>query len=113
MKKTILIFGLILTWVATLSFRSTTETDEIRITVTADRKTEFDMFQDSKVIKGLMTPYEIKTTTTDSRFIFRSKELKSSLNIKVEKGGKTRLTADWPITVVLIDKDKLTTFGID
>jgi hypothetical protein len=71
------------------------------------------MFQDSKTTKGLTTPYEIKVKTVEGKFIVKSIKLKSSLKIKVEKDNKPRLTAEFPITVVLIDNDKLTTFGID
>ena len=71
------------------------------------------MFQDSKTTKGLTTPYELKVKTVDEKFIFKSTKLKSSLKIKVEKDNKTRFTEAWPITVVLVDNDKLTTFGID
>ena len=103
-----------LTSVIIFSFTARNENEgEIKITVTADKQTTFDMFQDSKTTKALTTPYELKVKTVDGKFIFKSTKLKSSLKIKVEKDNKTRLTAAWPITVVLVDNDKLTTFGID
>lgn len=114
MKKTTLTILVIVTSAIIFSFTTKNENKgEIKITVTADNQTTFDMFQDSKTTKGLTTPYEIKVKTVDGKFIFKSTELKSSLKIKVEKNSKTRLTAEWPITVILIENDKLTTFGID
>ena len=114
MKSTALTIFVILTSAIIFSFTPRNENeDEIKITVTADKQTTFDMFQDSKTTKGLTTPYEIKVKTVDGKFIFKSTKLKSSLKIKVEKNGKTRLTAEWPITVVLLDSEELTTFGMD
>jgi len=114
MKKKAMTILVILTSVIILSFKGINENErEYTITVTADKQTTFDMFQNSKTTKGLTTPYEIKVKTTDGKFIFKSNKLKSSLKIKVNEGTKTRLTAEWPITVVLLDNDQLTTFGID
>src|SRR5688500_18008516 len=77
--------------------------DEVKITVTADKKTTFDMFHNSKgVLKGLTTPYEMKFTRTDSRFIFKSQKTRTNLKIKVELNNQTALTADWPITVLVV-----------
>ena len=88
--------------------------DEVKITVTADKKTNFDMFLDRKgIVKGLTTPYEMKFSRTDSHFIFKSQKSKSNLRIKVEINNQTALTAEWPITVVLITNSSYTTFGMD
>ena len=87
--------------------------DEVKITVTADKKTTFDMFHNSKVVKGLTTPYEMKFNRTDSHFIFKSQKPKTNLAIKVELNNQTTLTAEWPLTVVLITNSSFTTFGME
>jgi hypothetical protein len=94
------------------SFTTNPGDDEIIITVTADKTTKFDMFQDSKTTKGLKTPYEIRLKSTDSHFIFKSQNSTSKLKIEAKKKG-AELYASWPITVLLIKGDKLTTFGIE
>ena len=87
--------------------------DEVKITVTADKKTTFDMFDGSKgVVKGLTTPYEMKFSRTDSHFIFKSLNPKTSLKIKVEMNNKETVAADWPITVLVITNSSCTTFGM-
>ena len=87
--------------------------DEVKITVTADQKTTFDMFQSSHgVVKGLTTPYEMKFSRTDSHFIFKSLNPKTSLKIKVEMNNKETVAADWPITVLVITNGSCTTFGM-
>ena len=114
MQKKSLTTLVVLTSIILFSFTTTHDNaSEITITVTSEKQRTFDMFQDRKTTRGLITPYEIKVKTTDGRFIFRSAKSKSSLKIKVERDGRTALTAEWPITVVLIDNDKLTTFGMD
>ncbi|MEO5599309.1 MAG: hypothetical protein ABIR06_00135 [Cyclobacteriaceae bacterium] len=114
MQKKALTILVVLTTVILLSFTTANVSiSEIKITVTSEKQRTFDMFQNSRTTKGLTTPYEIKLKTIDGKFIFKSTKLKSSLKIKVERDGKTALTAEWPIIVVLIDNDKLTTFGID
>jgi len=85
---------------------------EVKITITADEKTTFDMFYNSKVTKELTTPYEVKFKQSDARFIFKSVKSESSLKIKVEKDNQTRLTAEWPIAVLLITEDTFTIFGM-
>jgi hypothetical protein len=112
MKKRLLTTIVILTSLIIFSFKTTTDNEEIIITVSADKQTTFDMFQDSKTVKGLKTPYQIKLKSDESRFIFKSKNPKTSLKIEAKKKG-AKLSATWPITVLLIDGDKLTTFGID
>jgi uncharacterized protein YxeA len=112
MKKTLLTTIAILTCVIIFSFTVNTENDEIIITVSADKPTKFDMSQNSKTSKGLTTPYEIKLKSDDSRFIFKSNNSKTNLKIQAKKKG-AELSATWPIAVLLIDGDKMTTFGID
>jgi len=88
--------------------------DEVRITVTADQKTRFDMLDNSQgVLKGLTTPYEMKFDRTDSHFIFKSLKSESNLKIKVEVNNKTVVTANWPIAVLLITDGTFTTFGME
>ena len=86
---------------------------ETTITISSDRPTRFDMYQnqDFKTLKGLSTPYTFTLKTSNAKFIFKQQELRS-LKIKVERNNAV-LTADWPITVLIIDNDKLETFGIN
>jgi hypothetical protein len=99
MKKTLLTTIIILTSVIIFSFTTKTDNEEIIITVTADKPTKFDMFQNSKTSKGLTTPYEIKIKSDDAKFIFKSSNSKSKLKIQAkQKGGE--LSATWPITVL-------------
>jgi len=111
MKKTILTTIIILTSAIIFSFRTTSDNEEIIITVSADKQTTFDMFQDSRVVKGLKTPYELKINS-DSKFIFKSKNSKSSLKMQARKKGGS-VMGSWPIIVLLINGDSMSTFGID
>lgn len=112
MKKLFSVAAILCASMLIFSFTSASDEDEIIITVTADKSTKFDMFQDSKTTKGLKTPYEIKLKSTDSHFIFKSQNSKSKLKIEAKKKG-AELSASWPVTVLLIKDDKLTSFGID
>jgi hypothetical protein len=113
MKKIASIILLMLAPVLIFSFATTTDDEsEIKITVTADKQTKFDMFQDSRIIKGLTTPYEFKVKTSEGRFIFKSAKLKSSLKVNVQRGNGG-VIGEWPITVVLINGDRVSTFGMD
>jgi len=87
------------------------ETNDVKITIQSDKPIEFDLLMDSKTTRGLTTPYELVVTETDSKMIFKSRHENSVLKIKVQR-KKTVLTSDWPITVLLIEKDKLSSFGI-
>jgi hypothetical protein len=114
MKKYIaLITGLIVI-AGIFSFKGIgVDESEITVTVTSDKPEKFDMFRDVKITKGLTTPHEFKFRKSDSKFIFKSAKAKSTLKIDVKENGKTRVQADWPIIVLLIDGEKLTTFGMD
>lgn len=112
MKKTLLAAGALLVCVMLFSFTANTDADEIVITVTADKPTKFDMFQNTKVVKGLTTPYELKLQSDDARFIFKTKNLKTNLKIEARKKGAS-VSATWPITVLIVSGSRLTTFGMD
>ena len=113
MKKIILAIAVILTSVAIFSFtKKNKNTDEITITVTADKQTKFDMFQDDKITKGLITPYEFKTNYYEHDFIFKSVGANSHFKINVTSKD-SKMTADWPVTVLLIRNEKWSIFGID
>ena len=114
MKKTI-VLSLILAALCTYTIvQGDNIEDEVKITVTADKKTTFDMFHSTKgVLKGLTTPYEMKFTRTDSRFIFKSQKAKTNLKIEVKLKNKTALIADWPITVLEVTNSSMSTFGME
>ena len=114
MKKTILFISLVLTSVFILAFVTIPkENKEIKITVTAEKQTTFDMFHNEKTTKGLKTPYEITISAADDRFIFKSQNLKTNLVVKAERANKNSVIGEWPIVVVVIDNDKMSTFGMD
>lgn len=114
MKKSLLMFFLLGTLSTYTIVQGNNFDDEVKITVIAEKKTTFDMFHSAKgELKGLTTPYEMKFPRTDSQFIFRSKKAKTKLKIKVEVNDNTALTADWPITVLLITNGSMTTFGME
>ena len=114
MKK--LIAGILITLMA-LSTYSIVEgdslEDEVTITVTADKKTAFDMFHNSVVRKGLTTPYEMKFNRTDSKFIFKTLKSKSDLRIEVKHNDNTVVTAEYPVAVLLVESDSYTAFGME
>jgi hypothetical protein len=112
MKKTVLITVIILTSALVFSFTEKHNIDEVIITITSDKPAKFDMRQDSVVVKGLTTPHEIKLRSTNSRFIFKSTTPKANVTIEAKKKG-AKITASWPITVLLINENELSTFGID
>ena len=87
--------------------------DEIKITVTADKKTTFDMFDNiNGIVKGLKTPYEIKYTRTNSRFIFKALKGRADLKIKVEVNNQMAATAELPVVVVVVNDRSIETFGM-
>jgi len=86
--------------------------DEVTITVTADKKTTFDMFHNSSVKKGLTTPYQMKFNRTDSKFIFKTLESKSELKIEVKNNTKTIVRVEYPLAVLLITSEAYTAFGM-
>ena len=86
--------------------------DEVTITVTAAKKTTFDMFHNRVVKAGLTTPYEMKFDLTDSRFIFKTLKSKSDLKIVVKHNSKTVVIAEWPVAVLLITSESYTAFGM-
>jgi len=113
MKKTILTFTALLACLAFFSFAFINNAaTEIKITVTADKETQFDMFQNSKVVKDLKTPYEFTIKAEENKFVFKPKDLKTTLKIKAQKklGG---VTGEYLITVLLIDSEQMTVFGMD
>src|SRR6478609_3281440 len=125
MKKIIFIFSIVLMGVVIFSFRSIdSEIDEVKITVTAEKETLFDMFASPslerfenskpdfvKSKKGLKTPYEFKVNSS-AYFIFKSQDQKTRIKVKAERKGG-RVTEELPIVVILLEGEKMATFGID
>lgn len=89
------------------------EADKITVTVTADKPTTFDMYCNQSTKKGLKTPYELTLSAAEAKFIFRTQSSANPVKISMRNGYGGSLTANWPVTVVLIDRDMMTTFGID
>jgi hypothetical protein len=114
MKKIAIIVLVLVTLSTYSSVHGDSIQDQITITVTSDKKTTFDMFDSTKgMLKGLTTPYEMKFARTDSRFIFKSQKSKTDLKIKVELDDQTVVTADWPITVLVVTNSSVETFGME
>lgn len=114
MKKTILFISLVLTSVFILAFVTIpNENKEFKITVTAEKQATFDMSHNGKTTKGLKTPYELTIATADDNFIFKAQNVKTNLVVKAERPKKNSVTGEWPIVVIVIDNDKISTFGMD
>jgi phosphomannomutase len=117
MKKTILTTVTVLLCFIGFSSSTNENKTETIITVTSDKPATFDFYQnlnskEVKNLKGLKTPYQIKLSTSDGKFIFRQSGTGSKLKIEFNMNN-TILTADWPVTVVIIENETLTTFGMD
>ncbi|NJN41648.1 MAG: hypothetical protein HC811_04830 [Flammeovirgaceae bacterium] len=113
MKKLMITLSLVLCGLIVSSFLGNENNkDEVVISITAESETIFDMSQNSKTTRGLRTPHEFKMNANDGKLIFKSQNGKSRLNIKVVSDEAT-LEADWPVTVVIIDGGKWSTFGMD
>ena len=112
MRKVIFTALLLVSCIALFSFKPTHNKAEIKVTVTAENVTSFDMFRNNETIKGLKTPYEFTLQSADEKFIFKSKKAKSDLKVIVNN-KESVMTGTWPVVVLLVDDQQLTTFGID
>lgn len=103
---------------ASFSFASEQRSSpEIVITVTSDRPAVFDLYQslnsrETSTQTGLKTPFTKKLSSWDAKFIFRQKDENAKLKIDVSH-GTIKLTADWPVTVVIVENDTMSTFGMN
>ena len=69
------------------------------------------MVQNGKITKGIKTPYEFKFNEKNGNFIFKATDGKNQLKIDVaNKSGS--LNAKWNIVVLIIENDKMSTFGM-
>jgi hypothetical protein len=117
MKKTILTAAAVFIGLIVFSFTPDENATVTTITVTSEKPTTFDLYQhlDSKEfknLKGLKTPYQTKLLASDGKLIFHQNGTGSKLKIEIKK-DKNVITADWLVTVVLIENGKLATFGMD
>lgn len=114
MNKTILSVITTLSMLLIFSFTIVNAENEMIIKVTSDKTLEFDMSQNGKTTKGLKTPYEFKFNEEKGHLIFKSKVPENKLKVSVELADKkTRLTAEWNFVVLMIENDKILTFGMD
>lgn len=113
MKKVISISLFLISCIAFFSFKATDDNKaEIRVTVTAEQVTSFDMLRNNETVKGLKTPYKFTLKSADEKFIFKSKKAKSDLKVIVNN-KESVMTGTWPVVVLLVDDQQLTTFGIE
>ena len=113
MKKVISISLFLISCIAFFSFKTSDDRKaEIKVTVTAEHTTSFDMFRNNETIKGLKTPYEFTLKAADEKLIFKSKKAKSDLKVIVNN-KESVMTGTWPVVVLLVEDQQLTTFGID
>lgn len=112
MRKVIFTALALVSCIAFSSFSATSNKGEIKVTVTAEHATTFDMFRNNETIKGLKTPYEFTLQSADEKFIFKSKKAKSDLKVIVNN-KESVMTGTWPVVVLLVNDQQLTTFGID
>ena len=111
--KTMIAFCLVLLVALVTSFTAEVNNSaKVKITVTASSPTTFDMLQNDKTVKGLSTPFEVKVSGIENKFIFKSSDFKSVLKINIERGDDEKISTDWPVTVVLIDDEKISSFGM-
>ena len=115
MKKTSKIATILLVSLFALSFGVQSTSDEqTTIKVSASQPTEFDMYQEgNNISRKLKTPFELKLTKQNDRFIFKSLEQNTSLKVTLEKEHGVILMGHWPIVVLLVEQGKVTTFGME
>ena len=112
MKKAILSAIGILVILVSFSFTNSNFDNERTIKITSDKMIEFDMVQNGIITKGMKTPHEFKFNGNQVNFIFKSKSDQTELKLNVEnKNGN--LSAEWGIIVLIIENDKMSTFGIN
>ena len=112
MRKVILFPFILLLGIAFCSFKAIDNSPEISITVTAKKATSFDMFHNDETIRGLKTPYKVTLKSSDNKFIFKSRKPKSKLKVIVDN-DKSVMTGNWSTVVLLVEDQKMTTFGMD
>ena len=111
MKRSVVAILATLAVVMMFSFSTKNNENLIKIQVQADKPVEFDMLKDGRLTRSLMTPYQLTIDEKDSKMIFKSRQEKSVLKIKVDSKNSS-LSSDWPLTVVLIEEGKLSSFGM-
>lgn len=113
MKKILLTLSAVAALLIVFAFSSKTENaNEITVTVSAKSETTFDMVQNGQLTKGLKTPYQMKVNADEERLLFKSTNITTVLTVEAT-GGTTKISASWPITVLLIEDGGMTTFGIN
>ena len=113
MKKIIISISVVLASIIIVSFRPNKNkgNNETVITVTADKQTTFEMFQNDKVTKGLVTPYELKFNSDLGKFVFKASD-NSILHVHLTNRN-SKLSANMVVTVILMTNETIETFGID
>lgn len=117
MKKTFLTLFAALICCIVFSFKADDNKSETTIIVTSDQQATFDFYQnlnskEVRSLKGLKTPYEMRLAVSDGKFIVRQVGSGARLKIEVRRAN-CKLTADWPVTVVLVKDDQMSTFGME
>lgn len=118
MKKALSSVALLLALASIFSFTwFKTGESTVRITITSDTPTTFDMagIVGDEVMKysSLATPYELEIDAEKARFLFKAADTSVPVTVQAEQKGKVNITANWPITVLLVEKNELETFGMD
>jgi hypothetical protein len=119
MKKLIVFLATGSLLISLFSFEPVTnDIPEIKVKVTAEKVTEFDMYQysdtnSSKLQRHLKTPYEFTIKTNKSHFLFKSLSENSEIKVEAKCSEGGSVIGQWPVVVILTNNKELTTFGID
>jgi hypothetical protein len=82
------------------------------IRVTAGIEASFDLYLNGKVTRDLRTPYIFEISDQNAKLIFKSHD-ETALTIEVLNDRKSALKSQWKTTVVTIENNSMTTFGMD
>jgi hypothetical protein len=111
MNRTVFTTIIILLSAITFSFNAKENSEEVVITVRADKKITFDMTQDGETVKGLTTPYNVRIKSGDSRFIFKSKNPTANLRIEAKKKG-AKISAISSTIILFINPKNFKIIGV-
>lgn len=99
-----------------------TASSKMTITVTSldpSETLEFDAVlssqifeKDRKNLHALTTPYELKLDAVEMSMLFKKTSGNVGMRVEVSQ-DRSKVTASWPISVVLVKESGIQTFGMD
>ncbi|HEY0656039.1 MAG TPA: hypothetical protein VGD65_23050 [Chryseosolibacter sp.] len=112
MKTYVAVLLLLFPSVAITSFDHYPATDEMSVLVTSGLPTKFSLYNNGKVVDNLVTPYRLTVKASEGRFIFKALDGLTALKVTAQKSG-TKVMGEWPVTVLLVQHEEMSTFGMD